>query len=124
MEACLLKTRPLHVLLSDASTSRAARHLFDALPRPTPALCGILLSALSRLSSHQELLQALSSMHRRGANVPAGCVPLIVKSCALSAASCQGKQMHCHARWSGEMVGEGFGRKLYKVVFKKGTRAR
>ncbi|KAK1666773.1 hypothetical protein QYE76_054932 [Lolium multiflorum] len=97
MEACLLKTRPLHALLSDASTSRAARHLFDAVPRPTPALCGILLSALSRLSSHQELLQALSSMHRKGANVPAGCVPLVVKSCALSAASCQGRQVHCHA---------------------------
>uniref|UniRef100_A0ACD5VUA8 Uncharacterized protein n=1 Tax=Avena sativa TaxID=4498 RepID=A0ACD5VUA8_AVESA len=97
MEARLLKSRPLHALLSDATTSRAARHLFDAVRRPTPALCGTLLSALSRLSSHQELLQALSSMHRKGTNVPPGCVPLIVKSCALSAASCQGRQVHCHA---------------------------
>lgn len=95
--AGLLKTRPLHDLLSDASTSRAARHLFDAVPRPTPALCGTLISALSRLSSHRELLDAFSSLHRRGSDVPPGCVPLVVKSCALLAASRQGKQVHCHA---------------------------
>lgn len=93
----LLKTRPLHALLSDASTSRAARHLFDAVPHPTPALCSALLSALSRLSSHRELLETFSSLHRKGTVVPPGSVPLVVKSCALSAASHHGRQVHCHA---------------------------
>ncbi|XP_010232231.1 pentatricopeptide repeat-containing protein At1g08070, chloroplastic [Brachypodium distachyon] len=97
MEAGLLKTRPLHALLSDPTTSCAARRLFDALPRPTPALCSTLLSALSRLSAHHELLEAFSSLHRKGAEVPPGCLPLVIKSCALSAASCQGRQVHCHA---------------------------
>ncbi|KAJ1285117.1 hypothetical protein BS78_03G256100 [Paspalum vaginatum] len=95
--ARLLKTRPLHALLSDASTSRAARHLFDSVPRPTAALCSTLLSALSKFSLHQELLEAVSSLHRRGAPIPPGCVPLILKSCALSAAAFQGRQAHCHA---------------------------
>ncbi|CAO2183069.1 unnamed protein product [Urochloa humidicola] len=95
--AYLLKTRPLHALLSDASTSRAARHLFDAVPRPTPALCSGFLSGLSKLSLHRELIEAVSSLHRRGAGVPPGCVPLVLKSCALSAAACQGGQAHCHA---------------------------
>ncbi|KAL6839811.1 hypothetical protein ACP4OV_029621 [Aristida adscensionis] len=94
--ARLLKTRPLHALLADASTSRAARHLFDAVPRPTTDLCGILLSALSKLSLHRDLLEAVSSLYRRGAGVPPGCVPLVVKACALSAATCKGTQAHCH----------------------------
>ncbi|KAL5223336.1 hypothetical protein ABZP36_028049 [Zizania latifolia] len=105
--AGLLKTRPLHDLLSDASTSGAARHLFDAVPRPSPALCGTLLSALSSLSSHRELLEAFSSLHRRGAAVPPGCVPLVVKSCALSAASRQGREVHCHALVRG-LLGDAF----------------
>jgi pentatricopeptide repeat protein len=95
--AHLLKTRPLHALLSDASTSRAARHLFDAVPHPTAALCSAFLSGLSKLSLHRELIEATYSLHCRGAGVPPGCVPLILKSCALSAALCQGRQVHCHA---------------------------
>ncbi|KAL5228136.1 hypothetical protein ABZP36_016401 [Zizania latifolia] len=105
--AGLLKSWPLHDLLSDASTSGAARHLFDAVPRPSPALCGTLLSSLSRLSSHRELLEAFSSLHRRGAVVPPGCVPLVVKSCALSAAPRQGRQVHCHALVRG-LLGDAF----------------
>lgn len=46
---------------------------------------------------HQELLGSVFSLHRRGGCVPLGCVPLVVKACALSALSCQGKQAHCHA---------------------------
>ncbi|XP_048564006.1 pentatricopeptide repeat-containing protein At1g08070, chloroplastic-like [Triticum urartu] len=97
MEARLLKTRPLHAIFSDATISRAARNLFDAVPRPTQALCSTFLSALSRSSSHQELLQAFSSIHRKGADVPSGCIPLVFKSCALTASSCQGRQVHSHA---------------------------
>ncbi|XP_006644619.1 pentatricopeptide repeat-containing protein At1g08070, chloroplastic-like [Oryza brachyantha] len=95
--AGLLKTRSLYDLLCDASTSRAAHHLFDAVPRPTPALCATLISALSRRSSHRELLDAFSSLHCRGSIVPPGCVPPVVKSCTLLAASHQGRQVHCHA---------------------------
>ncbi|GJM93336.1 hypothetical protein PR202_ga09883 [Eleusine coracana subsp. coracana] len=93
----LLKTRPLHALLSDPSTSRAARQLFDAVTRPTAALCGALISSLSKLSLHRYLLGSVLSLHRRGACVPPGCVPLVIKACALSASSCQGRQAHCHA---------------------------
>ncbi|RLM93607.1 hypothetical protein C2845_PM08G23780 [Panicum miliaceum] len=95
--AHLLKTRPLQALLSDASTSRAARHLFDAVPRPTAGLCSAFLSGLSKLSLHRELIEATFSLHCRGACLPPGCVPLVLKSCALSAALCQGRQAHCHA---------------------------
>ncbi|CAL4947776.1 unnamed protein product [Urochloa decumbens] len=105
--AYLLKTRPLHALLSDASTSRAARHLFDAVPRPTAALCSAFLSGLSKLSLHRDLIEAVSSLHRRGAGVPPGCVPLVLKSCALSAAAFQGRQVHCHALVRG-MLGDVF----------------
>jgi pentatricopeptide repeat protein len=95
--ARLLKTRPLHALLSDPSTSRAARQLFDAVTGPTAALCGALISSLSKLSQHRELLESVLSLHRRGACFPPGCVPLVVKACALSVLSCQGRQAHCHA---------------------------
>jgi pentatricopeptide repeat protein len=95
--AHLLKTRPLHALLSDASTSRASHHLFDAVSHPTAALCSAFLSGLSKLSLHRELIEATYSLHCRGGGVPPGCVPLILKSCALSAALCQGSQAHCHA---------------------------
>ncbi|KAL6614613.1 hypothetical protein ACP70R_036883 [Stipagrostis hirtigluma subsp. patula] len=105
--ARLLKTRPLHALLADAYTYRAARHLFDAVPRPTTALCGALLSALSKLSLHRDLLEAVSSLHRRGAGVPPGCVPLVVKACALLAAPCQGMQAHSHALVRG-LLGDAF----------------
>lgn len=105
--ARLLKTQPLHALLSDASTYRAARHLFDAVPRPTAALCCAFVSVLSKLSLHQELIEAVSSLHRRGGAIPSGCIPLVLKSCALSAASCQGTQTHCHALVRG-MLGDVF----------------
>jgi pentatricopeptide repeat protein len=105
--ARLLKTRPLHALLSDPSTSRAARHLFDVVTRPTAALCGALITSLSKLSLHRELLKSVLSLHRRGACVPPGCVPLLVKACALSAASSQGRQAHCHALGRG-LLGDVF----------------
>ncbi|TKW16419.1 hypothetical protein SEVIR_5G298600v4 [Setaria viridis] len=105
--AHLLKTRPLHALLSDASTSRAARHLFDAVPHPTAALCSAFLSGLSKLSLHLELIEAIYSLHCRGAGIPPGCFPLVLKSCALSAATCQGRQAHCHALVRG-MLGDVF----------------
>ncbi|KAF8696229.1 hypothetical protein HU200_037130 [Digitaria exilis] len=95
--AHLLKTQPLHVLFSDASTSRAARHLFDAVTHPPAALSSALLSGLSKLSLHRELIETVYPLHCRGAGIPPGCVPLILKSCALSAALCQGRQTHCHA---------------------------
>ncbi|XP_072966348.1 pentatricopeptide repeat-containing protein At1g08070, chloroplastic-like isoform X1 [Typha angustifolia] len=92
-----LDLTPLLVnLLSKPSTLRYARQLFDTIPQPDPWLCSSVISACSKLSLHREALETFFSAHRKNTQIPFVSIPLILKSCALLAAPCEGRQVHSH----------------------------
>ncbi|XP_010039060.1 pentatricopeptide repeat-containing protein At1g08070, chloroplastic [Eucalyptus grandis] len=74
-----------------------AREVFDRIPQPEQSLSNSLISVYSRLSSHEEAIEAFRSMIRNGVCIDSYTVPPIVKSCLSVADFDLGKQVHCLA---------------------------
>ncbi|XP_020098161.1 pentatricopeptide repeat-containing protein At1g08070, chloroplastic-like [Ananas comosus] len=81
-------------LLSNPSSAHYTRQLFDAIPQPDPTLCGSIILAYSKLSLHKEVLGTFFSARNKNTHIPFVSIPPVLKSCAVLAATYEGRQVH------------------------------